>query len=85
MKRHYYISDDLDDLRDVENDLKSAGVTTPQIHVLSKDDAGVEMRRLHQVEAVLKMDVVRGTERGALVGLAGAAAVLLLAWSLGFH
>ena len=84
MKRHYYISDDLDDLRDVENNLKSAGITTPQIHVLSKDDAGVEMRRLHQVEAVLKMDVVRGTERGAMVGLAGATAVLLLAWLLGF-
>jgi hypothetical protein len=83
MKRHYYISDDLDDLETVERDLEQAGVTTPQIHVLSEDDAGVETHHLHEVEAVLKKDVVHGTEVGALVGLAGAALVLLVAWLTG--
>ena len=68
MKRHYYISDDLDDLEIVERDLESAGVTTPQIHVLSEDDSGVESHHLHNVEAVLKKDVVHGTELGAVVG-----------------
>ena len=83
MKRSYYISNDLDDLEVVERDLESAGVTTPQIHVLSKDDAGVERHHLNQVEAVLKKDVVHGTERGAVIGVIGAALVLGLAWFSG--
>lgn len=83
MKRHYYISSDLDDLEIVERDLEAAGVTTPQIHVLSEDDAGVEQHHLHRVEAVLKKDVVHGTERGAIIGIIGAALVLGLAWVSG--
>ena len=45
MKRHYYISSDLDDLELIERDLEEAGVSTPQIHVLSDDDARVVVRR----------------------------------------
>ena len=33
--RRYFISDDLDDLDVVEEQLESAGVSTPQIHVLT--------------------------------------------------
>ncbi len=83
MKRHYFISDDLDDLEAVENELESKGVTTPQIHVLSNDDAGLEHHHLHQVEAVLKRDVVRSTEIGAVIGVGASAAVLALAYFSG--
>ncbi len=83
MRRHYFISDDLGDLGRVERELEAGGVTTPQIHVLSNDDAGVEAHQLHNVEAVLKKDVVKGTERGALFGVIAAAAVLVLAWFSG--
>jgi len=83
MKRYYYVSTDLDDLEVIERDLEAAGVSTPQIHVLSEDDAGLESHHLHEVEAVLKKDVVHGTERGAIVGVIGAAAVLALAWYSG--
>ncbi len=83
MKRHYFVSEDLDDLEAVERDLENAGVTTPQIHVLSEDDAGVELHHLHEVEAVLKKDVVHGTEMGAVVGVVCAAAVLGIAWLTG--
>jgi hypothetical protein len=83
MKRHYFISDDLDDLKIIEQQLEAAGVTTPQIHVLSEDETGVEIHHLHQVEPVLKKDVVKGTELGAVVGVIGAALVLLLAWQSG--
>lgn len=76
MKRHYYISDDLDDLELVEQQLEAAGVTTPQIHVLSEDETGVAEHHLHPVEAVLKKDVVHGTELGAVVGVICAAIVL---------
>lgn len=81
MKRHFYISDDLDDLEVVERQLEDAGVTTPQIHVLSEDDAGVKAHRLNDVEAVLRSDVVHGTELGAVVGVIASASVLLLAWA----
>jgi len=84
MKRHYYISDDLDDLEAIERQLEDAGLTTPQIHVLSEDDAGLEAHHLPQVEAVLKKDVVHGTELGAVVGVIGAALVLLLSWYSAF-
>lgn len=83
MKRHYYISDDLEDLEVIERQLEAAGVTSPQIHVLSRDDAGLEEHHLHQVEAVLKKDVVKGTELGAVVGVIGAILVLVLAWISG--
>jgi hypothetical protein len=83
MKRHYYISDSLEDLGSVEPELEAAGISTPQIHVLSNDDAGVQLNHLNEVEAVLKKDVVHGTEMGALLGVAVGAAVLLLSWSSG--
>ena len=83
MKRHYYLSTDLDDLETVERDLETAGVTTPQIHVLSLDDQGVEEHHLHNVEAVLKKDVVRGTELGAVIGVIAASAVLAIAYFSG--
>jgi hypothetical protein len=83
MKRHYYVSDDLDDLELIENQLEDAGVSTPQIHVLSEDDAGLEEHHLHQVEAVLKKDVVHGTEIGAVIGVLGAAIILGGTWYSG--
>lgn len=83
MKRYYFISDDLDDLESVEKELEARGIETPQIHVYSRNDAEVEQHDLHNVEAVLKSDVVHGTERGALYGIIGAAAVLLVAYLTG--
>jgi hypothetical protein len=83
MKRHFYISDDLDDLEIIEHQLEGAGVIKPQIHVLSDDDAGVKAHHLPDVEAVLRKDVVQGTERGAVVGILGAIVILGAAWATG--
>ncbi|MFT4937674.1 MAG: hypothetical protein ACI88A_000692 [Paraglaciecola sp.] len=85
MLRHYYISDDLDDLEVLEQELEANGVSTPQIHVLSENDAEVEKHHLHAIEAVLKQDVVHSTELGALVGVIGAVLVLLLAYFMDWH
>lgn len=80
MKRHYYISDDLDDLENVEEELELQGITTPQIHVLSLNDADVaQHEHLNEVEAVLRKDVVHGTIVGAIIGLVAATVVLLVA------
>ena len=84
MKRHYYISEDLDDLDHVEDELEKLGVATPQMHVLSRDDAGVAQREhLHPVEAVLKKNVVRGTEIGAVIGVVAAVLIVFLAYISG--
>ena len=83
MKRYYFLSENLDELASIERELENGGITTPQLHVLSLDDAGVERRGIHGVEAVLRKNVVRGTELGAVIGLAGAAAVLAAAYYTG--
>lgn len=78
MKRFYYISDDLDDLEAIETELEAAGISTPQIHVLSRNDAGVQEHHLHEVESVLKTDVVHSVEIGAVLGVIAAITVLLV-------
>ena len=85
MLRHYYISDDLDDLELIERELEGKGLTTPQIHVLSENDAEVEKHHLHAIESVLKQDVVHSTELGALVGTFAAGLVLGVAYLMGWH
>jgi len=80
MKRHYFISSSLDDLDSIEQQLESKGVHRSQIHVLSKDDAGVETHEhLHNIESVLKYDVVHGTMLGAIAGFILAIATLAIA------
>ena len=79
MKRHFYISNDLDDLDRIELELENGGVHKPQIHVFSKNDTGVETHdHLHNIESVFKNDVVHGTIRGAWTGVGIAALVLIV-------
>jgi len=85
MLRHYFVSDDLDELEKVENDLVKQGVTEPHIHVLSENDTDVENHHLHEVASVLKQDVVHSTEVGALVGVIGACLLLLMTYLLNWH
>ena len=84
MKRHFYISDNLNELASVENELKESGITTPQIHVLSSNDAEVQQHKLNEVEAVLKKDVVHSMELGAAIGVIASALVLLIAYLAGW-
>ena len=79
MIRHFYISDDLDDLDRLELELERGGIYKPQIHVMSRDDAGIDAHKnLHNIEAVLKLDVVHGVIVGAVMGCLLAASVLLI-------
>ena len=81
MNRHYFISDDLDDLDRIEDELEHSGVFRPQIHVLSKDDAGVETHRhLHNIESIFKQDIVHGTLVGAIIGIFAATLVMTLVY-----
>jgi hypothetical protein len=85
MQRHYYISDDLNDLKAVESELEQKGLSIPQIHVLSEDDAEVEKHHLHAIEAVLKQDVVHSTQMGAVIGILAAGAILATAYLMQWH
>ena len=68
--RHYFISDNLDDLELFEKQLEADGVFTPQIHILSLDTLGLEQHpRLHEVQSVMNYDVVHSSLIGAAVGL----------------
>ena len=85
MNRHYYITDNLDDIEALEMELEANGITTEQIHVLSERDAEVEKHEhLHEVSSLMKNDAVHSGEIGALVGVILAAVVLGLAYWLGF-
>lgn len=76
MKRHFYISNDLDDLESLERQLEAQDFSRPQIHILSNSDAELEKHRLHQVESLFKKDVVRSAVTGSVVGVVAAVLVL---------
>ncbi|MFW6092641.1 MAG: hypothetical protein ACODAC_01620 [Pseudomonadota bacterium] len=86
MKRHYFVSDDLDDLESMEEELERAGIPTTQIHVLTLDDAAAETHeRLHDVQSLMKKDVIHSGEYGLVVGAVAAASVLMLTYMAGWH
>jgi hypothetical protein len=83
--RHYFISDDLDDLDVVEEQLESAGISTPQIHVLTSHDAELDHHEhLHRVQSFMKKDVVRSTLIGAVIGVFASVLVLVVAHFAGW-
>lgn len=84
MNRHFYVSKDLDELESVEHELEANGISTEQMHVLSEKDAEVEEHHLHEVTSFMKQDVVNSGEKGAVVGVILAAAVLVVAWLFGW-
>lgn len=83
MKRYFYIADSLDDLEVVERDLESGGMIDPQIHVLSRDDAGATEHHLHQVHSLLRQDTIHSGEVGALIGLGISALSVVIAYFSG--
>ena len=75
--RHYFVSDDLDDLDLLEDQLEHRGVENPQIHVLSNDAKGVENHlHLHAVQSLLKNDVIHSGFIGAMTGVFAASVLL---------
>jgi hypothetical protein len=85
MKRRFFVSDDLDDLERMEEELEREGIVTPQIHVLTLDDTGMARHQhLHQVVSLMKRDIVHSTLIGAVVGVVAAVIALLTAYAAGW-
>lgn len=70
MKRRFFIGDDLGAVGAVERELLGRAIAAEKIHVLSLDDTDAERRHLHDVQSLMKRDVIHSTEIGALIGLA---------------
>ena len=85
MLRHYFISDDLDDLEVMEEQLEAAGISTPQIHVLTAHEAELDHHaHLHRVQSLMKRDVVHSALIGAAVGVCAFVLVLVVAHYAGW-
>lgn len=85
MNRHFYISNNLDDLESLELKLETVGISSTHCHVLSLDDAQVAAHpNLNEVEAVLRTDVVHSTKIGAVVGVIAATLMLYVVTLLGW-
>lgn len=84
MVRHYYVTDDLNDLEHVEYELERKGIIKPQVHVLSEDDEGLEEHHLHAVDPFLKQDIVHSTEVFSIIGFIVAIISLILAGLMGW-
>ena len=85
MLRHYFISDSLDELEVFEEQLEGAGVSSPQIHVLTSHDEELEHHQhLHRVQSFMKRDVVHSALIGAVIGVCGVVLVLSVALFAGW-
>ena len=86
LQRHFLISDDLDDLEHLEEELEEQGVPTPQIHVFTLDDTGAEKHvHLHDVQSLMKRDVVHSLIIGSIIGVVVSASVLAATVLFGWH
>ncbi|MFN3235760.1 MAG: magnesium transporter [Pseudomonadales bacterium] len=81
--RHYFVTDSLDEVAQVEHELKEQDITSSQFHVLSRDDAGMAERQLNSVYSLMRRDIINSGLIGAGTGLTLAALVLGGAWALG--
>ena len=85
LSRHYFISEDLDELDEIEVELERVGIPAAQVHVLTRDNAGVEHHEhLHGVPSFMKRNVVHSAILGAVVGVPLAVAALAIPFMAGW-
>lgn len=81
MKRLFYVLGSLDGAEEASFALRAAGINKHRVHVICRDEAGIEERHLQTASWVQERDVIRIGERGALVGLfTGVLMALALQW-----
>lgn len=69
MKQQYYLVEDIDNVERICDDLHKAGVEDKRIHIVSDDLDAIESHHLHQAREIDETDIVRFSERGALIGI----------------
>lgn len=69
MKRLYYLSNNIDYVKAISDDLHQAGITDWNFHVVSRNDAGLYTHHLHGSGPLQRTDFIHWALRGALFGL----------------
>lgn len=82
MKCLYYLSPNLDVSKRVSDDLHNIGITDWYIHVISKDEAGLNQKHLHSSNYLETLDLARGTTAGGAIGFIISWILVALAISL---
>ena len=68
MKANYYLSPTLKSTHEISDDLHAVGVNDWFIHVISKDEAGLNKEHIHSSNYLETLDVLRNGGIGALIG-----------------
>jgi len=79
MKHSYYLSDNLDELERVHDELIEGGLRDRNIHVLSDADAEVDQHHIRAVNSVGKTGMLAYMIRGGIIGAALAVLIIALA------
>jgi len=75
----YYLARTLESTRRISNDVRALGVNDSLLHVISKDEAGLQEQHIHSSNYLETLDLVRDGLIGAALGLiAGVFGVALL-------
>ena len=79
MKCIYYLAPTLDSTHTISDDLHAVGVKDWYIHVVSKDEAGLQKEKIHSSNYLETSDALGGALTGAIIGLLfGVLAALVL-------
>ncbi|MFL0797993.1 MAG: hypothetical protein K6L73_10955 [Cellvibrionaceae bacterium] len=78
MRHAYYLSENLDEMETVHDELVEAGIDDSHIHVLSDNESAVTAHHIRPVNSFIKTDVLRFMSMGFLVGIVLSALVLSL-------
>ncbi len=70
-------------LQMAERELLTNGIAAEQIHCLSLDDADAELHHVHDVQSLMKKDVIHSAEIGALIGIAASIIAITAAYLSG--
>jgi len=68
VKRLYYLSQDLEDTRQISDDLHQAGITDWHFRVICKNPEGLYQHHIHSANPLQRLDVIHCGEQGALTG-----------------
>ena len=79
MRCLYYLSRTLESTRRISNDVRALGVNDSFLHVISKDEAGLQEQHIHSSNYLETLDLIRGGLIGAALGvIPGVLGVVLL-------
>jgi len=84
MKHAYYLSEDLNELEQVHDELIETGLRDTHIHVFSDDEANVEMHHMRNVNPFLKTNVLKALCIGVGIGLFMGALMMSVPFVFGF-